>query len=87
MGGRVLVRTGVAGAVVAALCCATPILATVLGAIGLAAWASKADYVLMPVLLVSVILAGIGLYQRSKSKGPAASDCCDADEHTRKLKS
>lgn len=87
MGGRVLVRTGVAGAVVAALCCATPILATVLGAVGLAAWAAKADYVLMPVLLVSISLVGLELYQRYKSKGPAASDCCDTDKDARKLRS
>ncbi len=31
-----LIRTGVVGAVIAAVCCATPLLVIVLGAIGLA---------------------------------------------------
>jgi mercuric ion transport protein len=84
---RILVRTGIVGAVVAALCCVTPFLAVGLGAVGLAAWAAKADYVLIPVLIASVGLIGVGLYRRSKSKGPAASDCCAVDDDTRKLKS
>ncbi|MGX9984717.1 mercury resistance system transport protein MerF [Methylobacterium fujisawaense] len=83
---RVLVRTGIAGAVVAALCCATPFLAVGLGAVGLAAWAAKADYVLIPILVLSVSLVGIGLYQTKKSKSPTVSDCCAGDEYTRKLK-
>ena len=83
---RILVRTGIAGAVVDALCCVTPFLAVGLGAVGLAAWAAKADYVLIPVLVASVGLVGIGLYRRNTSKSPAASDCCDADDNTRKLK-
>ena len=63
-----------------------PFLAVGLEAVGLAAWAAKVDYILIPVLVVSVSLIEIGLYRRNKSKSPAASDCCDVDDDTRKLK-
>ncbi len=67
MNDRALIRTGLVGGAVAAICCATPFLAIVLGALGLSAWAAKADYVLIPVLLVSVALVGAGLYRRQGS--------------------
>lgn len=56
MENRTLMRTGAIGAVVAAICCATPLLAVLLGTAGLSAWAAKADYVLLPVLVLSVAL-------------------------------
>jgi mercuric ion transport protein len=58
---RTLVTTGIVGAVVAAVCCATPLLAIVLGAVGLTAWLAKADYVLIPALIVFVALIAFGL--------------------------
>ena len=61
-----LVKTGIAGGALAALCCATPILALVLGGVGLSALAAKADLVLIPVLVASVALVGFGLYRRRK---------------------
>ncbi len=72
MNDRALIRTGLVGGAVAAICCATPFLAIVLGALGLSAWAAKADYVLIPVLLGSVALVGIGLYRRQ-----ASATCCE----------
>lgn len=86
MNNRALFRTGVIGAVVAALCCATPILGIALGAIGLSALAAKADYVLIPVLVASLGLIGIELYRRSAS-APAVIDCCETDKNTGKFKS
>ncbi len=86
MNTRALFRTGVIGAVVAALCCATPILGIALGAIGLSALAAKADYVLIPVLVASLGLIGIGLYRRNAS-APAVIDCCETDKNTGKFKS
>ena len=50
---------------VAAVCCATPLLAVVLGAVGLSAWLAKADYVLIPVLVLSLGLLAVGLYRRT----------------------
>ncbi len=51
---RTLLTTGVVGAVVAAVCCATPLLAIVFGAIGLTAWVTKADYAVIPTLILSL---------------------------------
>ena len=70
---RSLIATGAIGAALAAICCATPILAVVLGGIGLSAWLAKADYIVMPVLLLGVALVGVGLYRRH-----LASTCGDA---------
>ena len=60
---RTLIVTGVAGAVLAAVCCATPLLAIVFGSIGVSAWIAKADYVLIPALIIFVALIGFGLYR------------------------
>lgn len=46
-----IVKTGIVGTVIAAICCATPVLVVVLGAIGLSAWASVLDYVLFLSLI------------------------------------
>lgn len=64
MNNRTLLATGVIGGVLATVCCATPILAIAFGAIGLTAWLSKADYVVIPALLVFLGLLGLGLYRR-----------------------
>ena len=61
---RSLITTGAIGAVLAAICCATPLLAVVLGGIGLTPWLAKADYVVMPVLFLGVVLVGLGAYRR-----------------------
>jgi mercuric ion transport protein len=59
-----LITTGVVGGVLAAICCATPLLAVVFGAVGLTAWLAKADYVLIPALIICLGLMGVGLYRR-----------------------
>jgi len=61
---RSLITTGAIGAVLAAICCATPLLAVVLGSIGLTASLAKADYVVVPVLFLGAALVGVGLYRR-----------------------
>lgn len=60
---RTLITTGIVGAVIAAVCCATPLLAIVFGAVGLTAWLTEADYVLIPALIVCVALIVFGLYR------------------------
>ena len=47
MNDRTLLRTGVVGSVVAALCCGTSVLALALGALGISAWLAWADYVVL----------------------------------------
>lgn len=72
MNDRSLIATRGIGAALAMICCATPLLAIVLGGIGLTAWLTSADYVVIPVLLLGVALIGLGIYRRH-----AAATCCD----------
>ncbi len=74
MNDRSLIAAGGIAAVLAAICCATPILAVVLGAIGLTAWIAKADFVVLPVLLLGVVLVGFGLYRRQSATACTAKD-------------
>lgn len=60
---RTLITAGVVSAIVAAVCCGTPLLAIVFGAARLTAWLAKAGYVVMPALILCVALAGFGLYR------------------------
>ena len=64
MNDRTLIATGGVAAVLAAIYCATPILAILLGGIGLTAWIAKADYVVLAVLVLGVALVALGLYRR-----------------------
>ena len=65
---RTLITTGIVGGAFAAICCATPLLAILFGAVGLTAWLAKADYVLIPAFLLCVTLIGFGIYRRSVGK-------------------
>jgi mercuric ion transport protein len=68
---QTLITTGIIGAVVAAVCCATPFLAVLFGAVGLTAWLANADYVLIPALLLCIALIAFGLYrQRTRPTPP-----------------
>jgi mercuric ion transport protein len=66
---RTLMTTGIVGAAVAAVCCATPLLAILFGALGLTAWLAKADYVLIPALILCLALIGFSLYRRRPRQG------------------
>jgi mercuric ion transport protein len=61
---RTIIATGVVGAVAAAVCCVTPILAIVFGVVGLTAWLAKTDYVLIATLILCLGLTGFGLYRK-----------------------
>jgi len=60
---RTLLRTGIAGTVITAVCCVTPVLVVALGALGLSAWLGWLDLVLFPLLAVFVGLAALGVYR------------------------
>jgi len=77
MNDRALIRTGALGAALAAICCTTPLLAVVLGAVGLAAWTTNEDDTLIPILLLSLGLLGLGLYRRRR-RGPVMSEGAQA---------
>jgi mercuric ion transport protein len=60
-----LIATGAIGAVVAAVCCATPILAVVLAAVGLSAVPGYLDYVLLAAIAICI---GVMIYGLTKRK-------------------
>ena len=68
-----LITTGTVGAILAAICCATPLLAVLFGALGLTGWLAKADYVVIPALVICLGLVGVGFYRRRIT----AQACCD----------
>lgn len=62
-----LLKTGAIGTVIAALCCFTPVLALLFGAVGLAAFASYLDLVLIPILTMFVALTIYALFGRKRT--------------------
>jgi mercuric ion transport protein len=64
--GRGLIAGGIIGSIVAALCCLTPILVVLLGAVGLSEWLGYADYVVMPALVFFVLLTAYGVYRQRR---------------------
>ena len=61
MSSKRLFTTGVIGTIVAGICCATPVLAVVLGALGLSAWLAYADYVVLPAMIGTSSMASCEL--------------------------
>ena len=61
-----LVRTGIIGTVIAALCCFTPVLVVLLGGVGLSALAGYLDIVLLPALAFFVGLTLYAVYRRKR---------------------
>ena len=61
MNDRTMLRTGIVGSTVAAICCFTPALVILLGALGLTAWVGWLDYALLPALALFVALTGVTL--------------------------
>ena len=61
-----LLLTGIIGTVVAALCCFTPVLAVLLGSVGLSAVLGALDYVLIPALLIFVGITVYAVIRRSR---------------------
>ena len=59
-----LIATGTIGAIVAALCCVTPILAVLLAGVGLSALIGYLDYVLVPAIVIFVAIAVYGFTRR-----------------------
>ena len=68
MANRKLVAGGLLGTAPAAICCFTPALVLLLGALGPSAWVGWLDYVLFPALALFIGLTIYGLIRR----GPVA---------------
>lgn len=64
---------GLVGAAVTTICCFTPILAGLLGVVGLGAATGYLDYVLLPALAGFI---GLGLYGLLRRNRNYISSCC-----------
>lgn len=69
-------KTGIIGAIIAALCCFTPILVVLLGVVGLSALTGYLDYVLFPALAFFI---GLTLYGLRRNNNIGAQHACCAD--------
>lgn len=58
----------IAGSILVALCCFTPILVITLGAVGLSAFTPYLDYVLLPALAILIVLAFVSYRKWRKSR-------------------
>ncbi len=67
MNDRHLLITGLTGTVIAALCCFTPFLVVLLGAVGLSAMLGWLDWVLLPALAIFMGLTAYALWHRSRA--------------------
>lgn len=68
MKNRSLLKIGIAGTVVAALCCLTPVLVVTLGAIGLSSVVGVLDYVLLPTLALFLLMTGYAFWKHQQRK-------------------
>jgi len=69
-----LLGIGIAGMIVAAVCCFTPLLIIALTSLGLAAWASSGwlDFVLLGSLCLFLLLTAYALIRRIRAgEGPS----------------
>ena len=70
MSEKTSLKTSIISTIVAALCCFTPVLVIGLGAAGLSAWVGGIDYVVFPIMFVSMGFAANSLYVRAGRTGP-----------------
>ncbi len=68
-------RASLIGTVIVALCCFTPVLVVLLGAVGLAALVGYLDYVLLPALAIFIGLTVYAVWRKKQydaSRGVAS---------------
>ena len=63
-----LLQIGIIGSIIAALCCFTPVLVILLGAVGLSSLTGYLDIVLLPALALFLVITGYALWKRSRTK-------------------
>jgi mercuric ion transport protein len=73
-----LIGTEVAGALLSMVCCLTPLLVVLFGAVGLAGYVAKLDYVLIPAFVASIALITFALVRCRRA-------CVAAGKDTRQL--
>jgi len=75
---RSLFGAGIIGTIIAALCCFTPVLVILLGAVGLSALTGYLDFVLLPALGFFVLLTLYAVWRRKKQERQPVSQKADA---------
>ena len=66
MNDKTLLKTGIIGTVILALCCFTPILVVFVGVVGLSALTGYLDYVLFPALAFFIALTVYAVWRRQR---------------------
>jgi len=66
MSNKKLLTIGIIGTIVAALCCFTPLLVILLGAVGLSAVVSYLDVLLLPALGIFLAITVYALWRQKK---------------------
>ena len=66
-----LLKTGIAGTIVVALCCVTPVLVVLTATVGLSALVGYLDYVLLPALVIFVGITVYALIVRRRQRDQA----------------
>lgn len=69
-----LLKTGIIGSVLVALCCFTPVLVILFGVVGLSAMVGYLDYVLLPALAMFLALTAYALWRRNQRDANAEGD-------------
>tara|TARA_B100000315_G_C14350854_1_gene483930 strand:- start:79 stop:294 length:216 start_codon:yes stop_codon:yes gene_type:complete len=62
-----LLKVGIIGTVISALCCFTPLLVVLLGVAGLGALTGYLDYILLPALSIFIIIVIYAFVQKQRS--------------------
>ena len=78
---RALIATGVAGAILAAICCTAPLLAAALPLAGFVAWVAGAG-----LLVVPLMIAGLGLLAWALHHRRAKAAGCETKTHKEGVK-
>jgi mercuric ion transport protein len=66
MNEKSLLKVGVIGTIIVALCCFTPVLVILFGVVGLSAIVGYLDYVLFPALAVFVMITIYAVIRRAR---------------------
>jgi mercuric ion transport protein len=66
MNDKSLLKVGVIGTIIAALCCSTPVLVVLFGIMGLSAVVGYLDYILLPALAVFVLITIYAVIRRAR---------------------
>lgn len=69
MTNKSLFRTGLIGSIILALCCFTPVLVILFGAIGLASVVGYLDLVLLPALIIFLMILGVAIFRGMRKHG------------------